>query len=86
MAHEGTSKAWISRLLLLTTKFKNLNMVDDKTIIEFNVHLWDITNNSFALGKKISDKKPVRKTLRSLSKRFDIKVTSIEENSRRVKE
>lgn len=34
--------------------------------------------NSFALGEKESEEKVVRKILRSLSKRFDMKVIAIE--------
>jgi plasmid maintenance system killer protein len=39
-----------------------------------------ILQNSFeSLGEKISDEKLVRKILRSLPKRFDMKVTAIED-------
>ncbi|MDD0213341.1 hypothetical protein PSY81_23325, partial [Shigella flexneri] len=47
--------------------------------IEFNARLCDIANEAFALGEKFSDEKLVRKTLRSLPKRFAYKVTAIEE-------
>ena len=46
---------------------------------KFNVFLRYIVNNSFTLGEKMSDKKLVRKILRYLPKRFDMKVFSIEE-------
>src|ERR1044072_3536068 len=39
----------------------------------------DIANTSFALGEQISEEKLVRKILRSLPKRFAMKVTAIEE-------
>lgn len=39
----------------------------------------DITNTSFALSEKMFEKKLARKILRSLPKRFDMKVTAIEE-------
>lgn len=54
-------------------------MFEDGPISEFNVHLCDIANNSFALGKKMSYEKPIRKILGSLPKRFIMKVTTIEE-------
>lgn len=38
-------------------------MLEDKTIIKFNVRLYDITNKSFALGEKMSAKKLARNTL-----------------------
>lgn len=73
-AHEGT-KVRRSRLQLLTTKFENLRMMDDESISDFNICLHDIANNSFFLGEKISEEKQVRKILRSLPKKFDMKVT-----------
>lgn len=53
-------------------------MYDGETIFEFNVRLCDIVNSSFALGGNKSDEKLVRKILKSLPKRLDIKVTTIE--------
>lgn len=69
----------MSKLQLLTTKFQSLKMSEDETIVEFNVRLLDIANESFSLGEKISEEKLVRKVLRSLPRRFDMKVTVIEE-------
>jgi hypothetical protein len=54
-------------------------MYEDKSIFDFNIGLRDITNTSFTLGEKMSEEKLVRKILRSQPKKFDIKVTSIEE-------
>ncbi|KAK2359752.1 gag-protease polyprotein [Trifolium repens] len=79
-AHEGTSKVRMSKLQLLTTKFENLRMEDNETISEFNTRLRDIANSSFALGEKIPEEKLARKILRSLPKRFNMKVTAIEES------
>jgi hypothetical protein len=70
----------MSKLQLLTTKFENLRMEDDETISEFNTRLRDIANSTFALGEKILEEKLARKILRSLPKRFNIKVTAIEES------
>lgn len=79
VAHEGSSKVTMSRLQLLATKFENLKMEDDETIIEFNMRLLDIANESLALGEKISEEKLVRKILKSLPKRFDMRDTTIKE-------
>lgn len=68
----------MSRLQLLTTKFESLKMLEEETIIEFNVRLLDIANESFDLGEKISEEKLVCKVFRSLPKRFEMKVTTIE--------
>jgi hypothetical protein len=40
----------------------------------------DLRNQMVSLGKTVSDVKLIRKILRSLPKRFRIKVTTIEEN------
>lgn len=52
-------------------------MKEEATIIEFNVRPRDIANNMFALSESMSKEKLVRKILRSLPKRFNIKVAWI---------
>ncbi|XP_045792050.1 uncharacterized protein LOC123886812 [Trifolium pratense] len=54
-------------------------MRDYETIQEFHMTILDYDNQFDALGEKISEEKLVRKMLRSLPKKFDIKVTAIEE-------
>ena len=78
-AHEGTDTVKLSKLQILTTRFENLRMKEDESISDFNGRLCDIANEAFALGEKFSEEKLVRKTLRSLPKRFAYKVTAIEE-------
>ena len=78
-AHEGTSKVKSSRIQLLTTKFESLRMQEEDTIHDYYMNVLDIVNSFDSVGEKLSDQKLVRKILRSLSKRFDMKVTTIEE-------
>ena len=78
-AHEGTDAVKLSKLQILTTRFDNLRMKDEESITDFNSRLCDIANEAFTLGEKFSEEKLVRKTLRSLWKRFVYKVTAIEE-------
>ena len=78
-AHEGTKAVRLSKLQILTSRFENLGMKEDESISQFNSRLCDIANEAFALGEKYSEEKLVRKTLRSLPKRFAYKVTAIEE-------
>jgi len=61
------------------TKFENLRMQEDETIHDYYMNVLDIANSFDSLGEKLLDEKMVRKILRSLPKRFDMKVTSIEE-------
>ncbi|KAK2359883.1 gag-protease polyprotein [Trifolium repens] len=77
--HEGTSKVKSSRLQLLYTKFENLRMKEEETIYDFHMNVLDLANSFDSLGERLSDEKLVRKILRSLPKRFDMKVTAIEE-------
>lgn len=69
----------MSKLQIFATQFENLRMLESGTIADFNAKLCDIANEAFALGEKYSKTKLVRKTLRSLPKRFAYKVTAIEE-------
>jgi len=78
-AHEGTTKVKSSKFQLLTTKFENLRMLEDESIQDYHLNILDIANSFESLGEKISYEKLVRKILRSLPKRFDMKVTAIEE-------
>ena len=48
-------------------------MHEVETVGEFNARLSDITNEMFMLSDKLSEEKLVRKTLRSLPKRFAYK-------------
>jgi len=77
--HEGTSKVKMLKLQLISTKFENLKMNDDESIQDLHMKILDIANVSGALGEKMTEEKLVRKILRSLPKRFDMKVTAIEE-------
>ena len=45
-------------------------MHEDETIAEFNVWIRYLANESYSLGKPMTDEDLVRKTLRALSPRF----------------
>jgi hypothetical protein len=55
-------------------------MLEEETFGEFYSKMNDLRNSMVSLGKPISDVKLIRKILRSLSERFRIKVTTIEES------
>ena len=52
VAFEGTSKVKTSRLLLLTTKFESLRIMEEETITEYNVRVLEIANDSLILVKE----------------------------------
>jgi hypothetical protein len=54
-------------------------MKEDESIHDFHMNILGISNTSSALGEKMIEEKLVRKILRSLPKRFDMKVVAIEE-------
>lgn len=54
-------------------------MNEEESICEFHIRLHDISNTSFALCENMSKEKLAKKILRSLPKRFVMKVTTIEE-------
>ncbi|XP_045810770.1 uncharacterized protein LOC123905185 [Trifolium pratense] len=53
---------------------------EEETIHDFHMNILEFANSFDALGEPISDEKLVSKILRSLPKRFDMKVTTIEES------
>ena len=78
-AHEGTTKAKSAKIQLLNTKFENLKLLEDESIQDYHLNILDIANSFESIGEKTYKEKLVRKILRSLPKRFDMKVTAIEE-------
>ena len=75
--HEGTKAVKINKLQQLTSRFKSIRMVDDKTFDEFYAKLNDIVNSAFNLGEVYDQPKIVRKILTSLTEDFRPKVTAI---------
>ncbi|KAI3453567.1 hypothetical protein Pfo_010230 [Paulownia fortunei] len=78
-AYEGTATVRMSKLQILASRFEDLRMEESETIAIVNAKLCDIANEAQALGEKYSNRKLVRKALRSLPERFAYKVTAIEE-------
>jgi hypothetical protein len=64
---------------MLTTKFENLRMREDESVHDFHMTILDYVNTFDSLGEKLPEERMVRKMLRSLPKKFDMKVTAIEE-------
>ena len=80
MTYEGTKKVKDTKLQMLTTRFEELKMGDGEAFDSFYGKLNGIVIAKLNLGEKIDDSKVVRKILRSLSKSFRGKVTTIEES------
>jgi len=54
-------------------------LLEDESIQDYHLNILYIANSFESLGEKIYDEELVRKILRSLPKRFDMKVIAIEE-------
>ena len=54
-------------------------MSEDESVSEYNERVLEITNESLLLDEKNPDSKIMRKVLRSLPMKFDMKVTAIKE-------
>jgi hypothetical protein len=65
---------------MLISRFEKIKMLEDETFNEFYTKISDLKNFMVSLGKKVSDAKPIKKILRSLSERFRIKITTIEKS------
>ena len=66
-------------LQYITTIFEALTMFEDESLAEFNMRIRDLANESYSLGKPMTDEELVRKTLRALSPKFKMKIIAIEE-------
>jgi hypothetical protein len=65
---------------MLISRFEEIKMLENETFGEFYTRINDLINLMVSLGKKVSNAKLIKKILRSLPKRFRIKMTSIEES------
>ena len=77
--YEGTKAVKTVKLQRLTSSFEEIRMEEDEKFDEFYAKLKDIVNSAFNLGECIAESKIVRKILRSLPKRFHVKIIVIEE-------
>ena len=75
--YEGTKAIKTVKLQRLTSSFEEIE--EDEKFDEFYAKLKDIVNSAFNLGECIAESKIVRKILRSLPKRFHVKIIVIEE-------
>ena len=75
--HKGTKAVKINKLQQLTTRFESIRMSDDECFDEFYTKLNDIVNSAYNLGEIYDQPKIIMKILRSLTKDFRSKVTTI---------
>ncbi|XP_075487953.1 uncharacterized protein LOC142527121 [Primulina tabacum] len=76
---EGSESVRRTRLMMLTSKFEMMTMEESENILDFDRRLREIANEAFSCGDPISNERLVRKVLRSLPERFNIKICAIDE-------
>jgi hypothetical protein len=65
---------------MLISRFEEIKMLDNETFGEFYTRINNLRNLMVSLENRVSDVKLIKKILRSMSKRFRIKVIAIEES------
>ena len=78
-SHEGDEKVKDAKLQVHRLQFEQLKMKDDETVRSYFLRVEELVNLMKGLGEKIDDTFLVRKILRSLTDRFNPKVSAIEE-------
>ncbi|KAK9714987.1 hypothetical protein RND81_06G135800 [Saponaria officinalis] len=79
LAYEGTSQVKKYRIDLLTQQYEMFYMQKDESINDMSARFSSITNELRNLGKKFETEDLVLKFLRSLTEKWQPKVTAIEE-------
>ena len=78
-SYEGDAKVKGAKLQTLRIEYENLRMHSDENIASFFLHLDDVVNRMRNLGETISESTLVEKILRSLTAKFESKVSALEE-------
>ncbi|XP_075479000.1 uncharacterized protein LOC142519868 [Primulina tabacum] len=76
---EGSESVRKTKLRMVASKFESLRMEDNESILEYDSRLRQLSNEAHSLGDPMSNERLVKKVLRSLPERFNVKVCVIEE-------
>ena len=79
LSYEGDAKVKSAKLQTLKIQYENLKMYNEESIASFFLRLDDIVNRMRNLGEIITESTLVKKILRSLTTKFESKVSSLEE-------
>src|SRR3954463_16618433 len=77
--HEGTVEVKRSRLNTLSQEYELFRMQPEESIIDLQKRFFHLVNHLSALGKKLSTEEQNLKVLRSLTREWQSKVTTISE-------
>eukprot|EP00253_Pinus_taeda_P005171 PITA_05171 len=79
LSYEGDDQVKRAKLQTLKIQYENLKMYNDESVANYFLCVDEIVNCMKNLGEEITDAVVVEKVLRSLSPRFESKVSAIEE-------
>jgi hypothetical protein len=79
--YEGDSKVKATKLQTYKGQFEQLKMKEDENIAAYFLRVDEIVNVIMGLGEEIKEYVIVQKVLRSLSMRFDPKISTLEERA-----
>ena len=79
LSYEGDAKVKSAQLQTLRIQYENLKMDNEESIANFFLRLDDIVNRMRNLGETITESTLVEKILRSLTAKFESKVSTLEE-------
>ncbi|KAL3640361.1 hypothetical protein CASFOL_015329 [Castilleja foliolosa] len=75
----GTAGVKKSRLRVLSTQFETIRMEENELINDYAMRLQEISGEMTELGENVTNERLVGKLLRSITRKFDTKITAIEE-------
>ena len=79
LSYEGDAKVKSAKLQTLRIQYENLKMDNEESIENLFLRLDDIVNRMRNLGETITESTLVEKILRSLTAKFESKVSALEE-------
>ena len=79
LSYEGDDQVKRAKLQTLRIQYENLRMYNDESVANYFLHVDEIVNCMKNVGEEIKEAVVVEKVLRSLSPRFESKVSAIEE-------
>ena len=79
LSYEGDDQVKREKLQTLRIQYENLRMYNDESVANYFLRVDEIVNCMKNLGEEIKEAVVVEKVLRSLSPRFESKVSAIEE-------
>ena len=79
LSYEGDDQVKRAKLQSLRIQYETLRMHNDESVANYFFHIDEIVNRMKNLGEEIKEVTLVEKVLRSLSSKFESKVSTIEE-------